>query len=536
MMASLSYRKAEMPVSLLGANRLAAASLVLVAALAVSGCAGGATTDQDDASATLVGGITRPASGTDPLADFTQSSTYLRAPILSDLISVDADGELSPDAALEWSSNDDATVWTLTLREQEYLDGTPFDANLVVSALDAALDPEAPASGVTGLVGLLSRGGAVAVDDQTVQFTLDLPYSNFAYALAGIELNWLPDGTDTADYASGDIGGTGQYLVESFDADSGVTFTKNPDYWGADDIAIDTLRLRFYDDDQAIALALQAGEIDFIPNLSAASVPVLENADGVEILVTPSSAHNAIRFNVDAAPFDDVRVREAIATAVDRQALVDTLFGGDASVGNDNVWAPIFPEGQAVADAVPQREQDLDASRALLAEAGYPDGISVTLTIPDTTAVTALAQLVKSQVADAGITVTIESLPEGDYYGSLDDVAAPWLSAPFAITPWATRTDPSALVRSAYVSGATFNESHYANSEFDELIAQYDAESDEQARALIAEQIAAIQTSDVPAIIAYFAPGYRAVSDDVQNFPTGPVASTLDLAGVTVER
>ncbi|MCS5735655.1 ABC transporter substrate-binding protein [Herbiconiux daphne] len=518
-------------------GRIVSAVTGLALLATVAGCTSTAAGGDSTAAAeggTIIGGITRPANGADPLTEFTQSSAYLTNPVLSDLIDIDADGTLIPDAATDWSSSDDASVWTIHLREQKYLDGTPFDAALVVEILDKALDPVAPAAGVSGLRGLLSPGGTTAIDDQTVQFTLDTPYSNFAYSLAGIELNWLPDSIQPGDYVDGKAGGTGQFLLTSYSPDSGVVFTKNSDYWDAEDIHVDELDLRFYDDDQAIALALQAGEIDFAPNLSAASVPALKGNDAITVLSTPSSAHNAIRFNVDSAPFDDVRVRQAFADAIDRQALVDTLFDGDADVANDNAWAPVFPEAEAVTAAVPQREHDVQAAKDLLAEAGHADGLDVTLTIPDTAAVTALAQLVQSQLKEAGVNVTIDSLPEGDYYGSLDEVNAPWLSAAFAITPWATRTDPSALLRSAYVSDAAFNESHYANPELDQLVAQYDAEGDEAARSDLSVQIATIESTDVPAIIAYFSPGYRAVSTDVTGFPAGPVASTLNLAGVRI--
>lgn len=506
------------------------------ALLVLAGCASATPKQASGTTATtqLVGGITRPNAGVDPLNDFTKGSVYLRTTVLSTLIKIDPKGHLRPDQATSWSSNADASVWTIHLRDSHYLDGTAFDANLVVASLDAALDPQAPAAGATSLVGLLSRGHSRAVDAHTVQFTLDTPYSNFPYALAGIVLNWLPAAEKTTGYAQGKIGGTGEYLVKSYSPDSGVVLVKNPKYWDAADIHVDRLQLKFYDDDQAIALALQAGEIDFAPNVPSTSAPVLKKAQGITVLSTPSSAHDAIRFNTSVAPFTDVRVRQAIADAIDRRAIVTTLFDGDAAVGDDNVFAPNFSDGAAVSQAVPQKKRDVAAAKKLLVAAGHPSGLAVELTIPDVADVTALAQLVKSQLAAAGITVTIHSLAEADYYGDLDDPNAPWLSAPFAITPWASRTEPSALLRAAYVTGATFNESHFSDPQLDALVVQYDKAADADARKSLAVRIATIESTQVPAIIPYFAPGYRAVSSSVKDFPTGPVASTLDLTGVRV--
>jgi peptide/nickel transport system substrate-binding protein len=231
----------------------------------------------------------------------------------------------------------------------------------------------------------------------------------------------------------------------------------------------------------------------------------------------------------DTKPFDDVRVRQALALAIDRQAIVDTLYQGKADVANDHVFAPSFPQSAAVINAIPQRTQDIEKAKSLLAEAGYPDGIELTVTSEQYSDIPAYLQLVQSQVADAGITLNLDLKSQADYYGSVGN--EPWLEVPLGSTDWGERATPSAMLATAYISGAPFNESKFDSKEFDAAVAAYDAETDPDKRAEAAIKAAQILHDEVPSIIAFFPKLLRASSSAVSGLPAGPISS-IDLTGV----
>src|SRR5690606_17897027 len=138
---------------------------------------------------------------------------------------------------------------------------------------------------------------------------------------------------------------------------------------------------------------------------------------------------NSIRMQVDTAPFDDVRVRQALAYSIDRQTIVNTIYSGAADVGNDHVFASAFPQSAAVVAAIPQRERDIEKAKALLAEAGYADGLKVTLSSQQFADIPQYLQMVQSQAREAGFDIALDLRSQAEYYGSDDN--QPWLSVPF---------------------------------------------------------------------------------------------------------
>ncbi len=282
----------------------------------------------------------------------------------------------------------------------------------------------------------------------------------------------------------------------------GVTYIKNPDYWDTSRTPLaDTSEVKFYEDEQARVLALQGGEVDVVSNFSVAGGGALLEDPSFTIIELRASQHRKVHMRTDMEPFKDKRVRQAMALAIDRQALVDGLFEGRADLGNDSPFAPVFPSTDS---SVPQREQDLEQAQQLLEDAGQGGGFNVKLEswqgfeIPD------LAVLVQNAWAEIGVTVQLQITDDGAYYGDFTYGGSRWLDSPFGITDWGHRGVPNVFLSSALGSKGPWNAPHFKNPAFDELVADYVAAFDLDSQRAAAKQIQEMLLDESPAIFPYF--------------------------------
>jgi peptide/nickel transport system substrate-binding protein len=382
---------------------------------------------------------------------------------------------LQPRVAESWEPNEDGSVWTFAIRQGvTFHDGTPLTAEDVVATIEYHLGNESNA--LSALTGVLSAGNTQLADDSTVEFTLDAPNGNFPYLVSSDNYNLiiLPK-TFTGDWESTFIG-TGPWMLETYTPEVGVTYAKNPDYWDTSRTPLaDASEVKFYEDEQARVLALQGGEVDIVSNFSVAGGGALLEDPSVTLIEIRAAQHRKIHMRVDKEPFTDKRVRQAMALALDRQALVDGLFDGKADLGNDSPFAPVFPSTDP---SVPQREINVEQARQLLADAGMGDGFSVKLEswqgfeIPD------LAVLVQNAAEAIGVTVELQITDDGAYYGDFTYGGSRWLDSPFGITDWGHRGVPNVFLSSALGSKGPWNAPHFKNPQFDALLTDYVAAFD----------------------------------------------------------
>jgi peptide/nickel transport system substrate-binding protein len=169
-------------------------------------------------------------------------------------------------------------------------------------------------------------------------------------------------------------------------------------------------------------------------------------------------------------------------------------------------------------DELPLRPHDPGKAKQLLADAGYANGITLpTFIVEQFLDVPQYAQFIQSQAKDAGITINLKQESQSIFYNKV------WLETPFCIVDWGSRGSISPLIEPAYLSNGIWNSSHWKNPQFDKLVAQFDAESDEQSRKQIALQLATIQHEETPTLVAFFLHGLRGVRKTVQNIDPGPV-------------
>jgi peptide/nickel transport system substrate-binding protein len=435
---------------------------------------------------------------------------------------------LQPRIAESWEPNEDGSVWTFAIRQGvTFHDGQPLSAEDVVATMEYHLGNESNA--LSALTGVLSAGNTRLVDESTVEFTLDAPNGNFPYLLSSDNYNLiiLPK-TFTGDWES-DFIGTGPWVLETYTPEVGATYTKNADYWDTTRMPLaDTSEVKFYEDEQARVLALQGGEVDIVSNFSVAGGGALLEDPSFTIIEIRAAQHRKIHMRLDMEPFEDKRVRQAMALAIDRQAMVDGLFEGKADLGNDSPFAPVFPSTDP---SVPQRTQDLEQARQLLQAAGKGDGFTVTLEswqgfeIPD------LAVLVQNAAAEIGVTVELQITDDGAYYGDFTYGGSRWLDSPFGITDWGHRGVPNVLLSSALGSEGPWNAPHFKNPQFDALLADYVAAFDLDSQRAVAKQIQELLLDETPAIYPYFY-FHLAATKNVEGVePTGMGHFDLSRAG-----
>jgi peptide/nickel transport system substrate-binding protein len=450
---------------------------------------------------TLRTALIPPAGGLDPLTVVDEGGLAVLGQSGEYLAWSDDELMLQPRVAETWEPNEDGGVWTFAIRQGvTFHDGTPLTAEDVVATIEYHLGNESNA--LSALGGVLSAGNTELVDESTVRFTLDAPNGNFPYLVSSDNYNLivLPK-TFTGDWESTFIG-TGPWKLEAYTPEVGVTYVPNPDYWDTSRVPLaDRSEVKFYEDEQARVIALQGGEVDVVSNFSVAGGGALLGDPAYTVIELRASQHRVIHMRTDMEPFSDKRVRQAMALALDRQALVDGLFDGRADLGNDSPFAPVFPSTDP---SVTQRAQDVEQAKQLLQAAGKGGGLAVTLEswqgfeIPD------LAVLVQNAAEEIGVTVELQITDDGAYYGDFTYGGSRWLDSPFGITDWGHRGVPNVFLSSALASEGIYNAPHFKNAAFDKLVADYVAAFDLDSQRAVAGQIQQLLLDETPAIIPYF--------------------------------
>jgi peptide/nickel transport system substrate-binding protein len=463
--------------------------------------AAGETTGQARRGGTIRTAIQSPAGAIDPVTIADEGGLAVLGQSAEYLTFSNEKLELEPQLAESWEPNEDGTVWTFKLRQGvRYHDGGTVTAQDVVATYDRLADPDVGSNALSALGGVLSKGNTRAVDDATVEFTLDAPNGGFPYLVSSDNYNAviLP-ASYGGDYAK-TFPGTGPWRLERFQPNVGVSFVKNPDYWQRDQPLADRNEIKFYDEEQPRVLALQGNQVDLLAHFSVSGGQAVLTDQSVNVVELRSSVHRQIHMRTDREPFNDKRVRQAMALALDRKALVDGLLGGKADVGNDSPFAPVYPFTD---ETVEQREHDLDQARRLVSEAGAEGGSAQITTfrdfeLPD------LAVIVQNAAKEIGLNIRPNLLDQSAYYGDAVYGNSPWLDSVMGITDYGHRGVPNVFLVAPLTSKGTWNSAHFKNPEFDRLVAEYIAALDLDSQRSVAGQIQRLLLDETPIIFPYF--------------------------------
>jgi peptide/nickel transport system substrate-binding protein len=361
-----------------------------------------------------------------------------------------------------------------------------------------------------------------ATGDLEVTFTLTESNPFFLYDLSDNHALILK--ADTADPT--DFNGTGPFVVTNYSPEDRIELEANADYFVRGQPRLAGLEFIFFNDESASIEALRAGQVDLAWRMSIPLYQSLQEEAGLVTIDIPTNGFDVIRLRSDREPGNDPRVIEALKLATDREAIFQTVQQGLGAVGNDTPIGPLY--STYYDDSLTPPARDVEAAQALLAEAGYADGLSLDLHTPDTGGRPDLAVLLKEQWAEAGVDINVIVEPESVYYG--DDG---WLEVDLGITGWGSRPVPQFYLDTMLVTDAVWNESHFSDAELDELAQTAGTTLNEDERIQAYEDIQALLIERGPIIVPYFFAQVGAYSDQVQNLELKAFAGRTDLRTVT---
>nr|WP_241154414.1 ABC transporter substrate-binding protein [Staphylospora marina] len=338
---------------------------------------------------TLIYGRGADSKLLDPIQVTDGESINVTDQIFDTLVEYDRDStQVVPGLAESWETSPDGLEWTFKLRQDvKFHDGTPFNAEAVVYNFNRWMDKNHPEhkGGEFPYYGYMFGGykgdpghvikNVTAVDEFTVKFELNSPQAPF---LSNLAMSPFAIGSPTAikkdpeGFARNPVG-TGAFMFKEWKQNDSITLVKNPNYWKQGYPKLDKLIFKSIPDNSARFTALKSGDIDMMDGLNPNDVKLVESDSNLQLFKQSGMNVGYLAMNTEKKPFDNPKVRQAINHAVNKQAIVDTLFAGLAVPAVNPMPESIWGYNKNVKDY----EFDLEKAKQLLAEAGYPNGFEV---------------------------------------------------------------------------------------------------------------------------------------------------------------
>jgi len=397
----------------------------------------------------------------------------------------------------ELTPNATATEWTLRLKPGiTFHNGKPLTADDVIYTFRTVMNPKAPGAAAAGLASI-DAAGLTKLDPLTVRIPCKTPFATLHQALAiPTYSDIIPVGFNPAAPV-----GTGPFRLKSFTPGVQSTFVRYEHYWQTGLPYLDEVVITDYSDQTSQVNALLSGQVHVVNLLSADVIAVVES-QGKNVLISDGGGWNPFTMRVDVAPFSDRRVRQALRLVVDRPQMLEILFSGHGTLGNDvfGIWSADYDH------SLPQRHQDIDQAKSLLKAAGHED-LTVTLVTSDIGQGTVqAAQVLTQQATAAGIKINLDTVTVTDFYGP------GYLKWVFAQDYWYFNFYLP-QISLATLPTAPFNECHFDNPAYTKLYQEAIATVDTAKRQELAHAMQLIDYTEGGYIIPFFPPvidGYGA--------------------------
>ncbi|HEX2501843.1 MAG TPA: ABC transporter substrate-binding protein [Methylomirabilota bacterium] len=443
------------------------------------------------------GGTSVWAAETDPVAlnpitNSNFSSTQGFEHCYESLTAFDAKAQIVPALAERWDTPNPTTYVFHLRRGVKFHDGGEFTAEDVKYTFDIVLDPKGPAFW-RGNFDQVDR--VEAVDRHTVRFTTKAPFPPLLGALAILRSSAIiPKGAMEKLKLETQVIGTGPYRLVEYVPKSHIKLRKNPDYWGRPLPYLDEVTFRILEEEDARVAGLRAGSLDYA-FLTPEGVQRLRNEPRIVVSSRPRTYLYAFVINRQRKPWSDPRARQALSLATDRQEIIEKVFSGGATMAGPIPFG--FGDWYLTAEELQAKwyRPDLAKAKALLREAGVPDGHAIDLLVtPFNQNFPGLAVVFADQLKRIGLNVTIRQVEQGVF---LKEVAPPTFNYDIQANAYTARHDPDGYVYNGLHS-QTRNAAGYSNPKLDELLTKARTTIDRAQRKTMYREIQQILLDDAP--------------------------------------
>ena len=429
----------------------------------------------------------------DPPIHLSTVDIAITQSLYDNLLMIQPDLSVKPELATSWEGNEDLSSYTFHLRKGvKFHHGKEFKAEDVLFTFERLLDPvlDSPARPTYST----TVEDIVAVDDYTVRFDLVGPNAFFPESLSIYQARILPADVDVSLLTTGEFGSGPFKILEHLPGER-TTLVRYDDYWEQDKPYLDELVFQNIKEAATRSEALKSGDVDLIYELPPQSVPALEAHPDTVVLAAESLSNIGLDMDIRVPPYDNKLVRQAIQAATDRTTMRQAAMLGLGANAFDHPIPPNDPRFNP--NCVPP-DYNPELAKQLLAEAGYPEGIDLTLMTSEIGgALVEAAVAFKESAAPAGIRVDVKRRPSDGYW----DVV--WMVDPFTMVYWYGRANPDQALSIQYHSESSWNAPRYFNDKLDELILLARTQ-DLEGQIETYGEIQCILVDDVPRIVPAF--------------------------------
>ena len=432
----------------------------------------------------------------DPASASTAGGYAFSRQVFDTLTEYGTDGAWVPQLAKSVTPGDTAATWTVVLNDATWSDGKPVTAADVVATVKRWFDKELPPSGSLPFV---DPAKVTATDDKTVTFELKYPTVTFPESLTSPTTAIVP-----ADFDPAKPIGSGPFVLADNNPGVQLTFTANENYF-AGAPGVDELELTSFPDAASAASALTAGQIDVDAGLDPSLIDTVKGASGYTVFDYGTSGTLCWVMNTSKKPFDDPVVRQALRLAVNRQQLIDQVYNGLGSLGND-VFNPFDPMYNST---LAQREYDPDAARKLLQDAGYELPVKIELVGTDNQPTSERQnQALVQQAKAGGFEIEYKFVDQATFYGDA------YGTYPLSLSFWGFLGifDQASFT---VTKTAPYNSSKWVDEEFDSLFNEAVQTVDDAKRKELVAKMQAIEYERGAYIVPLFLHTIVGLSDAV---------------------
>jgi peptide/nickel transport system substrate-binding protein len=464
---------------------------------------------------TLIWAMYDELLGLDPHTNPLHRSLRLYELVYSTMTKLGRDLSVQPELAESWEISND-TVYTFHLRQGvKFHNGDELTSEDIKFTYERIMNPDIGSPVKTFLDVIQS---IETPDKYTVVITLSEPNPAFLINIAHPNMSIVSEKVATEGDLAKDVVGTGPFKLAEWVPDNYMRLERNPDFFIEGLPYLDGIEWRVIPDYSTILAGLRTGEID-LADLPAKNAQLARSSGTLQVATSPILTYSFLAFNCEREPFTDPRVRLALSYAVDRQAVIDTVL-----LGEGQITGPLPPSLQQWAlplTEYPNYTRDLDKAKALLAEAGYPDGFEFPVMVLGDEAV-ARTQVLQDQLKDIGVQIQIESVERGLYIEN-------WKNSNFDAFCGGNSGSPSPdymLNRTFHTGGAT-NVFKYSNPTVDELLDKGQVTVDYDTAKGYYDELQRVLVEDAPMVWLYVANQFRVYQSYVQDVTVMPDTSIV---------